>query len=137
MTARTGKRSQRRRLRARSGAQGGFTLIEVLIAILLSVIAIVGISGLYRVQTKSSSFSRHTTEATALAEDRVEQMRTQQAICAAGADANIDSEGNPGGIYTRTYTVTAAPPFVCGAIQVSVTWNEEGNVETVNAWGEW
>ncbi len=125
--------------RDRPRGERGFTLVEVLIAILLSVIAIVGITGLYRVQTRSSSFSRHNTEATALAEDRVEQLRTQQAGCVNGNDTQINAQGSsdPNGIYTRNWNIATQAGFECGVVTVTVQWTEEGNAETVTAVGQW
>lgn len=126
-----------RALAGSRGRQRGFTLVEVLISILLCVVAVVGIMGLYRVQTKSSSFSRHTTEATTLAEDRLEQLRTMQGSAATGSDLGIDDQGNAGGIYNRYWTIVPQLPFVVGTVRVDVTWNEEGNTEDIRADGEW
>ncbi len=65
-------------MRARCGEarERGFTLVEVMVSILLTVIAVIGIMGLYRVQTRATGYSRHTTEATVLGEDRVERLRS-------------------------------------------------------------
>ena len=42
----------------------GFTLIEVMIAILITVIAVVGIIAMFMTLSKASSFTRHTSFAT-------------------------------------------------------------------------
>ena len=57
--------------------EAGFTMIEVMIALLLTAIAIVGIMSLYMSQTRASAYSRHTTEATVLAQDGLERLRSQ------------------------------------------------------------
>jgi Tfp pilus assembly protein PilV len=57
-------------------SEAGFTMIEVMIAMLLTAIAMIGIIALFMTQRKASGFSRHTTEATVLAQDKLEQLRT-------------------------------------------------------------
>ena len=57
--------------------QKGFTLLEVMIAMVLTALAIMGIIALYVTETKASGFSRHTTEAAVLAQDKIEFLRTQ------------------------------------------------------------
>jgi Tfp pilus assembly protein PilV len=115
--------------RARN-AQDGFTLIEVMVAILLTVIAVIGIVGLYRVETRSSSNARHTTEAATLAEDQTELLRTVTGPVG-GAQANIDERGLPGGIYTRTWTVVPDVPGGYDNIVVTVTWpRDDDNTQT-------
>jgi Tfp pilus assembly protein PilV len=131
MTASAGRR------RGRRGAQDGFTLVEVLIAILLSVVAIIGMMGLYRVQTTSSSFSRHNTEATALAENQVEALRVLQGTATAGSAVLINSQGGSNGIYTVNWSFSPIVGYDVGSATVTVTWIEEGNTETVSAWGQW
>ena len=55
-------------------------MIEVMVAILLTAIATSGIIGLYIVETRASGFSRHSTEATVLAQDQIEILRTAKFI---------------------------------------------------------
>src|SRR3569832_1197360 len=55
----------------------GFTLRDVMIAMVLTALAIMGIIALYVTETKASGFSRHTTEAAVLAQDKIEFLRTQ------------------------------------------------------------
>jgi prepilin-type N-terminal cleavage/methylation domain-containing protein len=117
------KRASRRR--------AGFTLVEVMVAIILTAIGAAGIVGLYRVETRASGYSRHTTEATVLAEDRMEQLRTTTTP-ASGLESALDEPGgNPGnGYFTRTWSVTPASSWI--DYNVSVQWNEDGVVRSVN-----
>ena len=121
-------RTPRRRTRGR----GGFTLIEVMIAILLTAIATIGIMGLYKVETRAAGFSRHTTEATVLAQDQLELMRSNRFI-GTQTDSGINGhglpEGLPGGIYTRQSTVTSDVGF--DLMVVTVDWVEDGEAKTV------
>ena len=118
--------------------EAGFTLIEVLISILLTVVAVVGIMGLYRVETRASGNTRHTTEASSLATDRIELLRTASPAGTApplppiaGVEANITERGLAGGIYTRTSTVVAGVGYF--DLVVVVSWNEEGVAKNVTA----
>ncbi len=118
--------------------QGGFTLVEVLVSLVLSMIAMVGVIALYRTQTNSSSFSRHNTEATMIAEDQLERLRTQNTITT-GTVASLDETGKvvAGGIFTRTFTVVAGvgPGLSYDELTVTVSWFEEGNPKTVTLIG--
>ena len=118
----------------RPNKEDGFTLIEVMISILLAMIAVIGIVGMYRVEARASSNSRHVTEASVLAGDRLEQLRTTSSPTTS-TDTNINELGVTTGIFTRVATVT---PNVAGGyidLQVVVTWTEEGNAKTVTLYG--
>jgi len=112
----------------RVNTEQGFTLIEVMIAILLSAIAVVGLVGIYSVQTRGSSVSRHTTEAAVLAEDRMEDLRTQIAP-ATGSESGLDALGAAGGIYNRAWTVAIGGSDI--TYSVTVSWNEDGITRNV------
>ena len=73
--------------RRRSG-QGGFTLMEVLISLVLGAIAMIGVIALYRASTNASSYSRRSTEAAVLAQDKLERLRTEAPL--SGTDGPID-----------------------------------------------
>ncbi len=112
------------RQRRRRSAQAGFTLVEVMIALLLTVIAVIGIVGLYRVEAGASNISQHMTEAAALAQDKSEVLRTQAAATGGPEIINVLGQiGQPDSIYTRSWTVTPDPlgqPFV--DVVVTVKW---------------
>lgn len=113
---------RRRRRRA------GFTLIEVMISVLLSVIATVGIIALYTVETRASAFTRRTSEATVLAQDQLERLRTQVTPVAA-VENNLDALGNIGaGPYTRTSVVALDGTSSYWTTTVTVSWINEENL---------
>ena len=111
------------RPRVRPRSQGGFTMIEVMVSLLVTAVAVMGILGVYLTEVRASSYSRHTSEAVILAQDKLEQLRTQPAATASGTDANIDERGVAGGIFTRRWTVTLAS---YADIVVTVIWFEDG-----------
>jgi len=111
-------------------AQGGFTLIEVMIAMVLTAIAIMGIIALYVTETKASGFSRHSTEAAVLAQDKLEQQRTiSPAAAIVITENNINERAQAGGIYNRVTTETLAANYA--DIAVVVTWSDDGILHTV------
>jgi type IV pilus assembly protein PilV len=108
--------------------QDGFTLIELMIALTVLVIGLLGVLGIIMVSLKNSSFSRHGTEAAILAEDKLEELRTQTGL-ASGTEASLDARGTitSDGIYTRAWTVTDVTDPTLGnfqQIEVQVSWNE-------------
>jgi len=105
-------------------------MLEVMIAIMLSSIAMIGIVALYRVQTAASSFSRRTSEASVLANDQLERLRTVAiaGTTTSGAQANLDERGRvvAGAPFTRSWAMApnAAEYY---DIAVTVTWFDNGN----------
>jgi prepilin-type N-terminal cleavage/methylation domain-containing protein len=119
-----------RRASPSARAQAGFTMIEVMVALLLTAIAMIGILALYMTETKASGFSRHTTEAATLAQDKIEKLRTLgPAAAQSGTDSNVNERAQPGGIYTRTWTETVGLQFA--TIAVTVQWSDDNVLHSV------
>jgi type IV pilus assembly protein PilV len=124
--------------------EGGFTLIEVMIAMLLLLIGVAGVLRLQMVSVRATSFSRHATEATIVAEDKMEELMsldgsiilTGPTVCAPPggpvpcAFDTVDEKAvdDPAGEYTRTWT-SVASIVNPGTQDISVTvgWTERGN----------
>ncbi|HEX5063234.1 MAG TPA: prepilin-type N-terminal cleavage/methylation domain-containing protein [Kofleriaceae bacterium] len=123
----------------RRSEQSGFTLIEVMVAMLLTALTVIGVLGLYRVESRASSFSRRETEAAVLAQDKLEELRTQAAPTAASGptqDPAIVDQLTGATIFTRTYTIaTTSDPLVFKII-VTVQWDEDGVPRTVTVTGQ-
>ena len=107
----------------------GFTLIEVLIALLVLMVGMAGILSLQITSMKATSFSRHATEASSLAEDKVEDLRTVPISSSRFADGTdqVDSRGVAAadGQYTRSWFIS--PGTETTIITVSVAWTERGS----------
>lgn len=104
----------------------GFTLIEVMIALLLLLIGVAGVLTMQMVSVSATGYSRHATEATILAEDKMEELMTMApAILADGTDT-VDSKGvdDVNGFYDRTWTVQ--PVGAVNTVTIVVSWNEKG-----------
>jgi Tfp pilus assembly protein PilV len=109
-------------------------MIEVLIAVLLTVVAVMGMVGLITIETRGAATSRHTTEASVLAEGKMEVLRLSLLPgTGTAADATpVDAEGVSGtqaSIYTRSWTWSTGATSI--AYSVTVTWNEDGPNKTV------
>lgn len=101
-------------------------MVEVMVAILLAAIGTAGIVALYMSTTRASGFSRHSTEAAVLAEDKLEKLRTMSvAAMSTGSPETVDATGKvvTGGYYTRSWTVTAGASYY--DIVVTVSWLED------------
>jgi prepilin-type N-terminal cleavage/methylation domain-containing protein len=106
----------------RTRREGGFTLIEVLIAMLLLLIGVAGVLSLQLVSMKSTSYSRTATEATVAAEDKMEEL---SAIPTADLVSGGDIYTTQGTNYTVTWTVTdivGPVPVELRRLSVLVQW---------------
>src|SRR3954469_23334093 len=96
-------------MRVRAGSpsrrQRGFTMIEVMVSILVTAIAIIGIVSLYMAESRASAYSRHTSEASVLAEDGMEKLRSLSVPVNSNLSA-VDELGGGTGIFDRASTVT-------------------------------
>jgi prepilin-type N-terminal cleavage/methylation domain-containing protein len=114
-------------------AERGFTLLELLIAMAVMAFGMLGVVGMLLVAVKGNAFGSRMTQATALAQSKMEQMRNEDydnlyANCAAGfpdpctsAPANMNTiaandsgtggdaftGGSGDGLWSYTY---ASPP---------------------------
>lgn len=114
----------------------GFTLIEVMIAVLLTAIAVIGALALFRINTAAAGLSRHQTEAAILAQDKLEALRTVT-VPASATEGPLNSLGQTTPcpcLYTRTSTVGAISSEVY-PITVAVTWDEDGTSKTITVRG--
>ena len=109
-------------------SQGGFTFNEVLLAMTLIAIGILGYSAGTGNLIRWNSASRDYTVAVNLAQDKLEQIKAQKNWtdvnnCPTAGDVNIAANGEPGGQYNRCWRI-ADSSF--GAelkeIMVTVSW---------------
>src|SRR2546421_9608914 len=60
--------------RQNGASEAGFTLIEAVIAMLVTVIGLVSIAGMFTMAMKTNASSRNMTTATTFAQDKLEQL---------------------------------------------------------------
>ena len=103
----------------------GFTLVEVLVAVVILSIALLALAGLMVQSTKNSSWGSHLTEAATLAQDRLERFRAVRPQTDIPEGTNSDTITAPSGIrYTRTWTVTTNGANTLRTITITVTWTD-------------
>jgi type IV pilus assembly protein PilV len=103
---------------------GGFTLVEMMVAILLLSVGLMGLAALSTTVTRGNIQSSTLTAASALAQERIERFRTESygSIASGG-----DTRGVDGVTYTRNWTVTNDDPEAgLKAIAVTVRWSTNG-----------
>jgi prepilin-type N-terminal cleavage/methylation domain-containing protein len=114
------------RLTRSDPGQRGFTVVEVLIALVVLLIGMAGILSMQLTSVQATAFSRHATEASVLAEDKMEQLRTMPTTALANGTDRVDARGvlDPQGLYEREWEIGAAAPQL--PITVTVRWAEQG-----------
>jgi type IV pilus assembly protein PilV len=125
------RRTPRRTTLRRSGPEQGFTVLEVLIALSILLIGILGLLSMQLSSMRAAAFSRHATEATAIASDTMESLRTVALDSLVySAPHPVDAQGidDDDGAYTVTWG-----PIINGSetsITVTVTWQEGPDLHT-------
>ena len=109
----------------------GFTLIELLIAITILAIGLLAVAGLRVAAIKGNAHGNTISQATSLAEDRIEAIRNMDYanIYAPNphTEANLD-----GTIYTRETVVEDDTPLPdLKRVTVTVRWNSHGPHQVV------
>lgn len=98
----------------------GFTLIEVLIALVILSISLLGLAGLMVMTTKNNAWGSHMTEAATFGQDKLEEfMVTSWANIVSGSDLKT---GATGVNYTRTWTVVADGTNTLKTVTITLNW---------------
>ena len=112
----------------------GFTLIEILIAVTLLTIGLLGMAGLTVGIMRGNSLSSEVTAATALTQDRMEDIKRLGYINTAGSSEAYNSILGYAA-YRRVTTVDIDTPGVgMKTVTVTVYWNSDAAsiaVETI------
>jgi type IV pilus assembly protein PilV len=98
----------------------GFSLIEVLVALVILSFSLLALAGLMVTTTKNNSFGNHMTEAATFAQDKLEELR---AIKWEDLNDGTDQQDVKTGItYTRNWNVATNGSLK--TITISVNWND-------------
>lgn len=107
-----------------SRKEQGFTLVEILIALTIFAIGILGIASMQAWGLRGNASAIWHSQAATLAADRIEKL-----MMVDYADLTSDSETQ--GNYTISWTVSTNNPINNTAtITVNVQWNDHGTVKT-------
>ena len=100
----------------------GFTIIEVLIAIIILSVALLALAGLVTTTTKNNSWGAHMTEAATFAQDRLEELRaTPWTMITTGSDTR---QGATGIVYTRSWEVVPNTTDTLRTVAITLNWND-------------
>lgn len=117
-----------KRVKPQLSVESGFTLIEVLIGVSIFAIGLLGVASLQLHSVRNTTIGNVTSQATMLAHQKMEEVKATAFadLVLNEVENNIDPDGNAGGIYNRTTTITspAAPlDAYMRQVQVQVQWN--------------
>lgn len=100
----------------------GFSLIEVLIALVILSVAFLALAGLMVQTTKNNSFGGRMTEAATFAQDKLEELR---AVSWVTITPGSDKMGSNGMDYARNWNVATNGNLK--TITITINWNDKAN----------
>ena len=105
----------------------GFTLTEVLIGFVILAVGMLAVAAMQITSTKGGYFSSNMTQATILAQDKLEYLKNLSY-----RDSDLSSgqhnEGTISGtIFSRQYTIAEDAGNSMKTITVTVQWTDRGN----------
>lgn len=101
----------------------GFSLLEVLIGLVILAIGLLAIAGMQITAIKGNYFSSSLTQATILAQDKMEELKN---LPYASLSSGTDTKTVSGTIFTRQFTVVNTTNTM-KTITVTVQWTDGGN----------
>jgi hypothetical protein len=117
--------------------QSGFTFNEILVAMNIIVIAILGYSLNTVAVIRGNFANQNTTIAINLAQDKMEQLKAQEALvdedrCPSSGDQGIGATGVANGIFDRCWKIFDSPLGThLKQIDVKVSWREHEDREVI------
>lgn len=114
--------------------QGGFSLIEVIIAIAILAIGMLAAATMQIRAVQNTTTGNIFTQANMLAKGRMEQLKNTRKLTdldGGGTDNGITADGQPGGIYNVSWTV-AEVGTTARRITVTVQWRRRGGSQQIS-----
>lgn len=116
----------------------GYMLVEALISIAIFSVGFLAVATLVLSVSRNNTTGNQVTEANMLAREQLERLKNTPDISLLPADLTtfsdgpMDGNGNPGGIYSRTWTIQDALEFnTSREIKVTVSWTSRGRNRSV------
>ena len=116
----------------------GYMLMEALISIAIFAVGFLAVATLVFSATRNNTNVNLLTQANMLARQRLEQLKntaditTLPATLTTFSDGPLDGNGNPGGIYMRTWTIQDVLGYnTSREIQVTVNWKWRGQNRSI------
>src|SRR4030042_803583 len=106
----------------------GFSLIEILIAIVILSISLLGLAALMVTTTQNNSFGAHMSEATTFAQDMLERLRVSPWEKVVSGKDPLPIAGSTGINYDRNWVVSPnpiSPNDTLRTVTITVKWNDK------------
>jgi len=108
----------------------GFTLIEILTALVILSISLLGLASLMAMTTKNNSYGSHLTEAVTFAQDKLEEFRAVRKQAPPLGDipegpGQDQKTGSTGINYARNWNVVTNGSL--RTITLTISWNDQTN----------
>ena len=100
----------------------GFTMIEILIALVILSIAFLSLAGLMVQTTKNNSFGGRMTEAATFAQDKLEELRASSWVAITSGSDHMNSNGMD---YARNWNVVTNGNL--RTITFTISWTDQTN----------
>ena len=110
--------------------QQGFTFSEILVAMAISAIGVLGCAATTASVIRGNYASSNYTVGVNLAQDKMEQLRGRAGIsnenrCPAAGENGLNVAGGPGGVYNRCWRINDSPLGMnLKQIEVTVAWRD-------------
>jgi len=119
--------------RMKPGCPSGFSVLEVLVAIFVFLVSLMGLISVTVGVIHGNAFSMQITTATNLAQDEIENLKRKGY---AHADLTAGAHSDPGNpistMYTRTWSVVDNTPVAdIKTLTVTITWDWRGVARNV------
>ena len=112
----------------KAASQNGFTLLEVLVAIVILTIGLLGTAGLTTGVIRGNHYSKNITSATAAGQTKLEVIKSGGYSYATAANFPNDTVTMGGKSFTRSTTITNSSPAAnMKTVSVTVSWTESNN----------
>ena len=102
----------------------GFTLIESLVGLVILAFGLLAIAGMQITSIRGNFFSSNMTQASILAQDRLEVLKNLSWGDAALSVGTHNDGTIPGTIFARQYTVSLVPGTTMLDITVAINWTD-------------
>jgi type IV pilus assembly protein PilV len=110
----------------------GFSLIEMLIAMAILALSMLAAASMQFGSIRNNTSGNMVTQANMLAKAQMEVLKNTADVTtlADGVQNSIDADGQPGGIYNRSWTV-ANMGATARRIKVTVQWSRGGQSRSI------
>ena len=111
-------------LRSLFSRKSGFSLIEVLIALVLFAVGMLGLGGMQLISIRGNAFSQKITQATVLTQNKLEELKRLPFVDSSLSIGRHDEGTLGSSTFSRSYDVEDVSTTL-KAVTVTVRWTEE------------